>query len=290
MNNNIYYLYVLLDPRKPGLFKYDDLVFNHEPFYVGISKIKKRYFEHLYEAYNLNIKTHKCNKIRKIKEDNGNDPIVLKIFENISKNEVIKLETEYIKKIGRSDLKNGSLTNQTDGGDGTSGHIYSEEQNKQKSERTIKLWKDESWRKNQIKIIREYRKNNLDMKEKSSKSLIKNYINNPKLKENVSKRFKKLWKDESWRNKIIKSRSNPTLKNKAKITRMKNFEKNPLLKLKYATRIRKWLIIYPDGKEKIIENMSEFCRQNNLSNVVMTMVGKGKQKHHKNFKCKKLEE
>jgi len=36
MNN--YYVYALLDPRKNGPFKFDNIVFDYEPFYIGKGK------------------------------------------------------------------------------------------------------------------------------------------------------------------------------------------------------------------------------------------------------------
>lgn len=119
MNN--YYLYVLLDPRKPGLHKYQDLEFSFIPFYVGISKHENRFVEHLNES-RKNRKSYKCNKIRKIKEETSKDPIIIKLFENVTKEEAINLEREYIKKIGRYVLKEGPLTNLTSGGDGGDTH------------------------------------------------------------------------------------------------------------------------------------------------------------------------
>jgi hypothetical protein len=52
---------------------------------------------------------------------------IVKIAETVSEQEAFDLEIELIAKYGRQDLGTGILRNQTDGGDGASGHIHSEE-------------------------------------------------------------------------------------------------------------------------------------------------------------------
>ena len=47
---NKYYIYIYLDPRKPGNYKYNNLCFNYEPIYIGKGK-GYRYRGHLYSNY-----------------------------------------------------------------------------------------------------------------------------------------------------------------------------------------------------------------------------------------------
>jgi hypothetical protein len=54
-------------------------------------------------------------------------------------------------------------------------------------------------------------------------------------------------------------------------------------------KAQNWLIIYPNGKEKEINNLTKFCKSNNLNHSHMISVNQGKRKHHKGFKCHKLE-
>jgi len=53
-------------------------------------------------------------------------------------------------------------------------------------------------------------------------------------------------------------------------------------------RSRYWLVIFPDGKKKVIKNLKQFCGDNNLHDGAMVNVSKGNRNHHKNFKCKRL--
>jgi hypothetical protein len=118
---NKFYVYVYLDPRKPGEFIYDEYKFNYEPFYVGKGK-GYRMNKHLSEVKcGIYKKDHKHNKIKKILEM-GLFPIILKIKKNLSENNALKIEKNVIKLIGRSDNKLGPLANTTDGGDGISGY------------------------------------------------------------------------------------------------------------------------------------------------------------------------
>jgi len=116
MQDNIYYNYIYLDPRKPGDYNYGDLHFDFEPFYVGKGK-NNRMYNHLNEIKENTQNPIKFNKIKKILKQ-GLEPIILKIYENLE--ETISLENEkfLIKIIGRSNIKLGPLTNITDGGTG----------------------------------------------------------------------------------------------------------------------------------------------------------------------------
>jgi len=132
--NSIFYVYVYLDPRKNGEYKYKDHEFDYEPFYVGKGKNDQCLYHLTESTFNFNKGNQlKLNKIRKIKKETGENPIIVKIKENLLESESFDLETELIKKIGRIDLGTGPLTNLTDGGEGLSGYIFTEETIKKKS-------------------------------------------------------------------------------------------------------------------------------------------------------------
>ncbi|MEO6303839.1 MAG: hypothetical protein ABIP51_11775 [Bacteroidia bacterium] len=113
-----YYVYVYLDPRKPGKFTYDglDVSFLFEPFYIG-KGFKKRYHSHLTTALKNkksfnNILT---NKIKKILSENLN-PFIEKIKIELDEKSSYKFEKEIIKIIGKKINNTGSLLNILDGG------------------------------------------------------------------------------------------------------------------------------------------------------------------------------
>ena len=126
-DKNIFYVYVYLDPRKQGFFKYGEYEFNYEPFYVGKGN-SNRWRRHLtFKFLKENNNRLKENKIQKIINETGKNPIVLKYKENLSDIESKNLEIEMIKNIGRKDLNLGPLTNLTDGGEGRKNIVVSEE-------------------------------------------------------------------------------------------------------------------------------------------------------------------
>lgn len=56
-----------------------------------------------------------------------------------------------------------------------------------------------------------------------------------------------------------------------------------------AAKSQYWLVIFPSGQEKIIKNLSQFCRDFNLNSGAMYMVSWGQRNQHKGFKCKKID-
>lgn len=112
MSTNIFYVYLLLDPRK-----------FYQPFYVG-----KGYGKRVYNSLRIGgqnpLKSRVISRIRK----SGSKPEFLIWKSDLSENEAFELESELIKRFGRRDKKTGILTNLTDGGEGVVGRIFSEKQ------------------------------------------------------------------------------------------------------------------------------------------------------------------
>ena len=126
---DIYYVYVYLNPLKPGKYVYGDIQFECEPFYIGKGK-NLRMYSHLKMNRKNNIKN---GIIKKILNENKT-PIIIKLYENLSEQTALDIECDLIKKMGRISTNTGCLSNLTDGGEGHSGFIQSEATKIQRTE------------------------------------------------------------------------------------------------------------------------------------------------------------
>lgn len=95
------------------------------PFYVGKGCGKR--------AGNLSARNTLFKRIVAKIERLGLKPTVARVADGMSESEAFSLEIELIAKFGRIDRGTGTLANQTDGGDGSSGHIKSDETRRRSS-------------------------------------------------------------------------------------------------------------------------------------------------------------
>lgn len=102
----------------------------HIPIYVGYGK-NMRWKVHF--SMDTNIRLN-----RFLKKNSNNEPKI--IADKLSIEDAKNLEKQLIAEYGRLDLKTGSLYNLTDGGDGTSGLIMTDEQKKSISNGAKKRW------------------------------------------------------------------------------------------------------------------------------------------------------
>jgi hypothetical protein len=136
LDDNRFFVYVLVDPKKPGMRYYGDFVFSCEPFYIGKGS-GTRPLVHLREARTgKHHNQYKVNKINKILAAGLRVPI-LNIQEGLTNAEALELEKTLIAVIGRKP-DGGPLTNITSGGEGFNNPTP--EARKKVSDRNKKLW------------------------------------------------------------------------------------------------------------------------------------------------------
>lgn len=223
-----YYVYVYLDTRKPGDYIYDELKFNYEPIYVGKGK-KRRCKNHL--SLRNSMENHFYNKLNKIIND-GFVPEIVIIRDDMIEEDAFNYEIEIIKKIGKIVDNTGTLTNLTNGGEGSSGRICSDD-TKLKISKMNKGEKNGMF--NKLPVIKGKSYDDFFGAEKSKEIKIK-------IKENANP----FWKDknltEEMKNKISK-----TLKN-----RFENKELHPM----YGK------IMSTSSKKKISETLINYFKEN----------------------------
>lgn len=263
---NRFYLYALLDSRKPGKYCYSelDICFLYEPFYIGKGS-GNRINNHLFKSrIDKNTNKRKVNKIKKI-IDGNQKPIAIKIKENLSNKIALSEEMSFIKIIGRLNLNKGPLTNFTDGGDSPGGFNHSEETKNKISKSCIgrKPWNKGGSHSNEsiekMRKVKTGKKLSEDTKEKIREARLGSKHSEESIekmrKARTGKRFTKEVKDK-----------------------MSQTRKGKNIKIFKATN--------PNGEIFYTDNgLSEFCKSNNLSQSNMSNVANGRAKQHKGWKC-----
>lgn len=165
-NNGVlmFYVYIYLNPRKSGTYKYPGIELNHEPFYVGKGK-GNRWIPS--QHFNGNHSKYLERKIRKI----GINNIIVLFLNKLTNNTALRHEIELIASIGRKVIKDGPLLNITIGGETN----YFPEITRKKISKTLKN-----------RTIPE------EVKEKISKTL-KGRVFSKETKQKISISCKKVW-------------------------------------------------------------------------------------------------
>lgn len=124
----VFYVYALMDERKPGPFYYGNWKFDFEPFYIGKGK-DTRWKSHLKHKSPNYTNPHNTRKIRKMERE-GYSLKVRVVRENMCEADAFSLEIKLISRIGRYNLRLGPLTNLTRGGEGMAGQVISKKTRK----------------------------------------------------------------------------------------------------------------------------------------------------------------
>lgn len=194
-----------------------------------------------------------------------NKSLITIMESNLSEIGAFALERRYIKWFGRKDLQTGILLNRTNGGDGTSGRILSEQE---KIKKSIHL------KNNPMITTGNYWNKGLT---KETNESIRKGAEKLKITLNTNKKPSPL-------------KGIPNLK-------LRNRKQNPELVKKRAEAIKgkprpdvslrlskTRTYISPTGEIVVIDNLKTFCIENSLSYSAMKQAYTGNQKQHKGWK------
>lgn len=276
--DDVYFVYCFLDPRKPGDFIYGDLKFDFEPIYIGKGKgIRPRRHFTLYKNNNTRFYSKLSSII-----NSGIEPIYLTIKDNLLEKESFEYEKFFIKLIGR--IENGGvLTNLTDGGEGQSGFKFSDESKKKMS--MSRLGKKKGPMSDIVKLNISLSKiGKISLKKGKTLEEIVGVERSNDIKRRMSDSAKERVGDK---NSMFGRKHSDESKEKMSKNTIKRFgSDNPSFGRERSEDEKiydTWELTDKDGNVVIVDNLSKFCRENNLNPSCMRDLSYGTVKSHKNW-------
>ena len=122
-----YYVYVLLDTRKPGTYTYGRFTFDYEPFYIGKGSGNRKL--HTGRAVGNPLKRRIIDRIR----EEGLKPKGRYVRKDLTEEKAFALERKLIALIGRRYEKAGPLANLTAGGEGFTAPVREAEEKRKRN-------------------------------------------------------------------------------------------------------------------------------------------------------------
>jgi hypothetical protein len=249
-------------------------------FYIGKGRNKRAW-----NTYGRNMFWH--NTINK----HGGYEVVL-LYENLSEEDALRLEKEEITFWGRR-KDGGFLINLTDGGEGTSGRKFTQEQlNRHKTACRVRAQTD-AWKNKHIAAMKKmqqnetYRVNNRIAMQKlaqdetwkaNQKIAGQKRAQNETWKANV-KAGRQKWLADEVRQAEWKAKQKAAMQ---KYTKDRKYKKRK--KSTYVPEKKECILVSPDGTVHHIYGIKEFCRMHGLNTGCINFVRNGKYKHHKGWK------
>ena len=239
---------------------------------------------------------------------------IIIIESNLTEIGAFALERGMIRWYGRKDIGTGILRNGTDGGEGISGHIHSDETRLKISKANKGSIQSEETRR-KMSVAKKDRKLSEEHKLKISKSgKGRIFSEETKRKMSASKKGRTLSVEHkkniglSGKGRIHSEETKLKMSAAAKgskrtrSSKVRIFSEETKLKMSAAAKGRvpseehkkniseskskTWILIDPNGNQFNIKNLTKFCRENNLTQPIMSLVAKGEKNHHKGWKVR----
>ena len=204
--------------------------------------------------------------IKRAIEKYGKNNFIKEIIDECESNdELCDKEKLWINKYNSITPNGYNISNGGDGGDTFTNHPDKETYIRNKSLASKKMWEDEAYRKNFIESHVGQKRT-----EETRKKISESNKDKPKSeshKESLSK---------AWDKRKIE---HPTKKETLEKQRLSMLGKNARNTYK---------LISCDGKEIIVNNLTQFAKENNLQHSNLLKVVKGERDNHKGWKCEKI--
>ena len=270
-----YYVYIYLDPRKPGNYVYGDYSFGFEPIYVGKGSSFRKEM-HLYHAKKNNLYSAIIKRVKNI-IDEKETPIMDFLKQNLNENDAFDFEIKMIAIIGRKDENKGPLENRTKGGDGIRSCKRTHEDYVKAMEKTLLIHPDYKKHLSESLIGRSVSEHT---REKLSVALTgKKHSDQTKSKISVSK--KKYYKEHGMRKPTTETRQkmskaakcrkmseearkNMSIRRKGKKLNLSEQGREKLRTRYRLIHMKSWVIICPDMSEIIINDLPKWCIENEI--------------------------
>lgn len=246
-----HYVYVFLDPRRPGTYKFDSAEFDHEPFYVGKGR-GNRAQNNLRSSKKRNPSTAKELRIHEILAE-GRNVIVVKVVTELTNEAAFELEAKLIDEIKRTH-DGGTLTNVAKGWNGGWGHSADTKQIIAEKKRLF--WTEE-------------RRHELSERQRGENNCNFGKHHSEEHKRKVSEKLKASGHHPKW---IDEGGTHPRLG--AVLSDEQKQRQSEIMKEYYAKggrkpNIRTYIVTDPSGTEHVVSNLPEFCCKYNLNYQTM---------------------
>jgi hypothetical protein len=280
MDNYVVYCY--LDPKKPGIFLFGNLKFDYEPIYIGKGK-PNRPQRHL-TLYKNNTNRF-YSKLQSIIES-GITPEYKIIKSNLTEEKSFEYEKHFIELIGRIE-NNGTLTNLTDGGEGQSGFKFSNESKLKRSQNFKGVLNPMFGKSHSEETISKISKSKIGEPSNRKDMTFEEIYGNDKSTDIKQKMSEKGKERIGEKNPMFGKKHKEESIEKMRTNRIQLFgEKNPNYGRKYKESEKTfdtWEITDINGNTLIIDNLTKYCRENQLNPTCMRDVFYGRMKKHKQW-------
>jgi len=286
----MFYVYIYLNPNKPGMYDAGDYLFHFEPFYVGKGSGNR----------DNDLKNGRSKDFL-AEYNNIESPLVMRVFQSDSEDEAYQQEEFLIASFKRR-FEGGILVNASCGGEGSAaGRTQSSEEKKSRSIIRKEWWINNPEAKEKYRNRFSGENNPMWGKESSRKGVSPSVV----ARKNMSDAQKQKYKNGYLHPWVGRSHTKET---KDKISAANTGKKMPdgfgadvarrnlgttrtqEIKDKMSDVLCRfeYEITSPTGETYIVKSLNRFCKEHNINGGNMARVISGKYKHTKGWTGKKL--